>query len=644
MDGEEQINSMRDAFEKLKAEFDIGSKDIVAGFANMLGGAEALSREFGIGRQRMQELMGAITEATPAVDRLGGNLSDAVNIMGAIANETRRNVVAGEEQVSKLFAASKVLGTDVGSIVNSFQEIGFEFTQLGKQVDESVQYIQSIGGNLQKIMGDVLNNMSAMNRFNFQDGVVGFTKMAAQAAILKTDMRTTLELAERALDPDEAIKLSSAFQRLGVSVGDLTDPFMLMNKSLNDPAGLQDSIVRMTQQFTYFDEKANQFKINPQGMLMLREIGREAGVSSQELSKMALNAADFDRKVSQISPQIKFDKEEDRIFLSNIAKMGKDGKYEIKMGDDYVQLEKLSQQQIDELIKKQDEAPKTVEDLQRAQLDAFTAVRGDLRAIKDKVVLGVVSTPTVRETTEGARGIMTSLSGAFEKTTPEVKFFRDVSEQSMEAIRSLVTKMNQGGLLSGMELGNLEQEFGKLKELEGKVDDKMRTAIETFLQENAKNNTSIGRLFQNFVMKEYDESKLKATKEVQTQTTRTQNVSGEIMGEIQNTKSSIIGKIDNVNSKLDRMATAQPAANAAKTTTDIVREIQTTEVKQGQVTVSFDASNPIKIDLNLTSDGKLDMAKIEDTLLNSEKISEALAINMKKRFETMNYSPIVNMG
>ena len=205
------------------------TKDIANGLANMIGGAESLSKEFGIGRQRMSELMGAITDATPAVDRLGGNLKNAVETIEAVGKATRRNVVAGEKDVSKLFASSEVLGVQVSSIVDGFQDIGVEFTQVGGKIEESIQYIQSVGGNARVIMSNVLNDMSAMNRFNFQDGVLGLTRMAAQAAMLKTDMRTTMELAERALDPEGAIELASAFQRLGVSASDLTDPFQLIS-------------------------------------------------------------------------------------------------------------------------------------------------------------------------------------------------------------------------------------------------------------------------------------------------------------------------------------------------------------------------------------------------------------------------------
>jgi hypothetical protein len=643
MNEEDKVKSLTEALKQLYEEAKIGSDDITAGFANMVGGAEELIKQFGIGRQRMQELMGAVTDATPAVDRLGGNLKDAVETIEAVGKATRRNVVAGEEQVSKLFASSQVLNQEVGTIVESFSEIGVEFTQVGGKIEESIQYIQSVGGNTRQIMTNVLNDMSAMNKFNFQDGVVGLTKMAAQAAMLKTDMRVTMELAEKALDPEGAIELASAFQRLGVSAGDLTDPFQLMNKSLNDPEGLQNSIVNMSKQFAYFDEKAGQFKINPQGMLMMRELQKQTGLSSQELSKMALNAADLDKKLSQIRPDIQFENEEDKKYLANIAKMGKGGKYEITIDDKQVELEKLTQQQMDKLIDEQKKGPKTVEDLQRAQLDAFTLVKSDVRSIKDKVVLGIVSTPTVREGAEGTRAVFAAGSNAFGSSV-DLKLFRDGAEKSMALVKNFVSAMSKGEGLSKDGMKEVENAIKELQHLQGKGDEGLRSGIEMFLKENANNNTEIGRTVQKFIQKEYDESKLKKGEQTKQSTTEMKSSpSGEIMGEIKTTTSSINTKIDNLDTKVGKIAT--PVANnmGNTTVTEIVREIKTTMVDSDkQVVVSFDPSKPAIFELNIKGDGGMDYAKIEDNLVNSERLKETFTTNVVEKMKTMNFGSMKN--
>jgi len=362
------IGNIEDALKSLKGEVTDVQEKFAWAFSQMVGGSEELNRAFGQGRQRITELMVAVSEATPAVDRLGGNLKDAVETIRDISKATTRNVAASADEVSKLYAASKLLDTNVESIVGRFQDVGVQFSQIGGQLEQSLQYVQSIGGNAGQIMGRVLDDMSALNKYNFENGVVGLTKMAAQASMLKFDMRQTFELADKAMSPDGAIELASAFQRLGVAAGDLTDPFQLMYKSLNDPEGLQDSLVEMTKQYTYFDEKTKSFKISPAGILQLKELQSQTGLNAQEMSKLALNAADLDKKLSQLKPSIKFESEEDKMYLANIAKMGVGGEYEVKVSDtETKRLQDVTQQEFDKLIKQQKEGPKSLEELQRYQ-------------------------------------------------------------------------------------------------------------------------------------------------------------------------------------------------------------------------------------------------------------------------------------
>ena len=197
-----------------------------------------------------------------------------------------------------------MLGEDAQFIAETFLKAGVNLSEIPDALADSMEYVRSIGGNANVVTKEVLNNMDKINRFQFEGGVVGLTKMAAQASMLRFDMGETFRLADEALDPERAIELSSAFQRLGVSAGNLVDPFQLMQQSITDPQGLQNSLVNMSKQFTYFDEKTKSFRINPQGMMMLREIGKQTGLNAAELQKMGLAASELDSRLSQISPLV----------------------------------------------------------------------------------------------------------------------------------------------------------------------------------------------------------------------------------------------------------------------------------------------------------------------------------------------------
>ena len=251
--------------------------------------ATDLNTVFGQNRQRISEMQRAISDSEPVVLKLGGTIDDAGRALAEISEGTRRNVLATSEDVSKLFAASKILNTEISTLVENFNNVGVQFSAVGEQLEKSISYIQSIGMNTSQIMRTVTNNMEKLNEFNFAGGVEGLTKMASQSTFFRFNMSDTFNVMEKALSPEGAIELSSAFQRMGIAAGDLTDPFQLMYKSLNDPEGLQKSLSQMTKQFSYFDEKTKTFKISPEGMLQMRELSKQTGISYESLSKSSLN-------------------------------------------------------------------------------------------------------------------------------------------------------------------------------------------------------------------------------------------------------------------------------------------------------------------------------------------------------------------
>ena len=453
----------------------VTSESFVTAFSNMEGGALALNKQFGQGRQRITELKLAVADATPVVDRLGGTIYDAIETTRQISEATRRNVVASTEDISKLYAAGQILDTGVKDIVENFQDVGVQFSQIGDQLEDSIDYIQSVGVNAGQVMGKVMENMSQMNRFNFQDGVQGLTRMATQATLLKFDMGQVFTLADKAMDPQGAIELSSAFQRLGLAAGGLTDPFELMYKSLNDPEGIQDSLVEMTKQFTFFDEKTKSFKINPAGMLQLRELQNQTGISAAEMSKLALNTADLDRKLSMLKPSLKFENEEDKMYLANIAKMDRSGEYTVKYVDDAGQehqekLENLTQDQLDFLIQQEKDKPKDLEEIQRSQLLNIETISGDLRAVRDKVVYGTTSASQLNLLTEDLGTITKIATESLNKSVSQ-KDVRGTVENSIGSVKDIIKKMAEGK--------DTGFDFEKLKEMsKGAIDiDKLKDSL-----------------------------------------------------------------------------------------------------------------------------------------------------------------------
>lgn len=408
-----------------------------------------LNRTFGQGQERLSEMYKSISDAAPRVARLGGDMKDVQSTMIGIAEASRRNVIANTEDVEKLYAATQVVGGSAAELSNSFLDIGVGIEQIPKQLEESVNYIRSIGGNTKAVMADVSKNMDQMNRYQFAGGVQGLTKMAAQASMLRFDMNQTFQLADKVLDPENAIEVASAFQRLGVSAGNLADPFQLMNQSINDPSGLQDSLADVAKQYTYFDEKTKTFKINPQGVLTLREMEKQTGVSAKEMSKMGLAAAELDQRLSAVNMAGLNIKEEDKQYLANIAKMGEGGDYEVKLTDDkgneYTKkLSEVTQTEMDKLIKEQKEGPKTLEEIARSQLTIDQAMLADIKAMRVAFEQGVTSPKQVRQGLAGAQRASKTILGETSDKFGKTKDYRELSEGILTTLGDVAKDLKEG--------------------------------------------------------------------------------------------------------------------------------------------------------------------------------------------------------
>jgi hypothetical protein len=253
--------------------------------------------------------------------------------------------------------------------------------------------------------------------------------------MLRFDMSRTFDFADKMLTPENAINMAATFQRLGVLTGNLVDPFALMNESLTNPAGLQESLAKLGEQYTYFDEQTKSFQINRQGVLVLREMEEAAGLASGSLSKSAIAAADLDRRLSEVSMAgLTFKDEEDKQYLANIANMGKGGKYEVTLNDGTKKdLQSLNQKEFDELIEQQKNAPKTLEDIQKSQLTALNSIASDMSAMLASGKFGAVSIPEIRTNIEGLRNIVQKFTSISEQ---KVKT-EDVREDVTSAIKSL---------------------------------------------------------------------------------------------------------------------------------------------------------------------------------------------------------------
>lgn len=524
------FNSMGDVFKAYQNALNF--KDTID---KIYTGINNINRSFGDSRLRAVEFSNAISDSAASLVRVGASLDDIDSTILSISEGARRNVIETTDTITEIYAAAQLIGqqADPARLVENFQAAGYEISQVGETVAESIGYVQSLGLNSRKIMQDVVGSMEYMNRFNFSDGVIGLTKMAAQASMLRFDMSNTAKFADSVMNPQGAIEMASAFQRLGVMAGDLVDPFVLMDKSINDPAGLQDSLINLTKQFTIFDEKTQSFKIAPGAQRQIKEIAEAAGMTAAEFTKTALSAADMDRRLGQINLGIKAT-EEEKMLVANMAKMGTGdfkGEYVVQIKDDegkdqIKRLGDLQTQDFEKLREIQESAPKTVEEIQRAQLGVLETIQRDFAALPIQLGYAIGGQSAIIRGAEATKRIGDDIAsalyskGVLGSGEDSRKFFEAVGDD----FQDLLVKASQGDTKA------LESVTKRLDERSSQLESGVYAKFTEFVSQLGieKPRNSIEQSYNDLISGKVKEAKQSAAKEQSTTQQKDVNINGQV--------------------------------------------------------------------------------------------------------------------
>jgi hypothetical protein len=431
----------RDIGETLKSN--LNPSDIKEIVLNLDEAASRMLKQFGQAREMSDTIRKSMTESVTSVRKLGGDIDDVLKTQSQAAASLGRNVLLTQETTTSLYAAMKVTNIEVSKIVNAMADVGISASDAGEQMYNVVKVARELGVNAAAVSEKVVTNMDALNKFNFEGGVTGLAKMAAQATMLRVDMKKTLDLADKMFNPEDAIKTAAALQRLGVTQSDLLDPLRLMELGQNDPAELQNQIAEMSKQFVKLGKDGN-FEIAPGAKGQLREIGKELGMTGGEIEKMALAGANLDKKLKEINFSVNA-KEEDKKLIANMAEKGKDGSYKVKIDGETKNVDELSKEDIDRLIEQSKEAPPTIEKLAEEQLGVQKDMLAAIKSSGDLTGLAVSKSETGDKLLGTAKKAVTESKKIFDDTE-----FQDSSKygKKIDEIAAGVAAGNLGAAFS----------------------------------------------------------------------------------------------------------------------------------------------------------------------------------------------------
>jgi uncharacterized protein (DUF697 family) len=430
--------------------------------------AQRVAKSFGVTKEFSRDIKFSLAEARKEVTLMGGTFEDIVKIQLDSNLALGRNVILQSDTIEKLFATTKVTGQNAKDLVTNFKDVGISASQVVSQMGKVVDTARGSGVNAQIVSAKVVSNLESLNRYNFQGGVDGLAKMAAQATGLRIDMKSTLDFAEKVFDPEGAIETAAALQRLGVTQSELLDPLRLLDLSQNDPAELQNQLVQMTKQFVRLNEAGN-FEIAPGAKRQLREISKELGISYQELTKMALGSSELEVKLSKIKFPNTFT-EEQKTMIANMAEMGTGGDYVLKVkGEDLKLDEAIQKLSSDETLLKdfmKAQEPIDMEQLAKGQLDTLSTISATLKSIEGRTGTAFATSDTgnlvlkftenvTQKLSTGVDGILNEISGVNKDSKYSNLELSKTLDRSLGSVYNTVENIANGNL-------NLTDAFKKL--------------------------------------------------------------------------------------------------------------------------------------------------------------------------------------
>lgn len=452
--------------------------------------ATQISNNFGIAKGRMEEFRQVIADASPELIKLNIDQADAAANFAKIAKEMGGAVSLGTEAIVELSAAAKFSGQDAGTLAGKFREVGVSVYDAGDKMKDIANYARSAGVSVNAVASGVISNLSKVNTMNFQGGVEGLTRMVAESSRLGINMEKVLLQADKLMDPEKAIDMSAALQRLGVTSSALLDPLRAMDMAQNDPEALQKEMLNVSKEFTRFNEQTKQFEILPGSKRRLKEVAEAMGLNADELAKMSINAADFDKKMSQIKlPSFAEGDEETKKLIAGMAQL-KGGVATVNVKDEKTgevvlkQVDQLTPDDIEKLKNSQTEQAKSVEELAYDQLTQLQQINSGINGVKAAAAYG-------RATVEPFEKLF-GVIGQSQSQISEDYAGRSETKDFRETINSAAVPIEE--FIKATISGNAEQQNQSLKTLFQNLSDLEQTQITNqtnYLKETTDNIANI---------------------------------------------------------------------------------------------------------------------------------------------------------
>ena len=443
-------------FRKIEDGFNNLGKITSGVFVDIRNAATDAAEKFGTGLKNYESISQEIARVLPDLTRLGFEASEIGEMQEDFTGKIKTNVVLSSDALKNIGILER-LGADGAAIAANFRDSAQSVSGMIDELEVAGQVAGDYGVNASKIFADIEKTMQTTDQYRFENGVEGISRMAAQTAIMGIEFKSVVNFADKVMNPQGAIEAVAAFQRLGVTVSGLQDPFKLMYMAQSDMEGLTEEIGKSVSNLGTFNRETGKLEIPPSARMQMKEIGDTLGLSAEEMNKMVSQQAKFNAMAGDFEGLGV--SEEDRMMISNLAEFNKETQqFEVKVGGETKAVTSLS----DEDIKILQQRPESLEDAAFQQLDYITAIDKNVEAMLKTPGAAVAATKAQLDTERLARGLFESGGEVITNAFKDAKIREEVDRFTKEFGGSL------DDVVSALKSGNMEEikkVFGNLSSI-----------------------------------------------------------------------------------------------------------------------------------------------------------------------------------
>lgn len=241
------------------------------------------------------EIGGKFEDITKEVENFSKGMGKVVflsNDLVSTMKDSKGNAMDVAGSMVFLSKALNIASGELGTMVSSFIRMEGSQSKSIETIQRLSKEAKMVGLDSGKVLKEIEGKLKSVDSYGFKNGVQGLADMVKQAQRLRTDVDAigALTKAQDFWDPEKAIETAANLQMLGGAIGNLGNPFKLMDMGMNDVGQLQDEMTKMAANAFKINKATGEIEIDPLSRMRLKEQATAFGKSLDEFTKIGREA------------------------------------------------------------------------------------------------------------------------------------------------------------------------------------------------------------------------------------------------------------------------------------------------------------------------------------------------------------------